>query len=70
MITLTMPECEAVFDLINQLTGGAPETVFGALDDLDDPLTSACVKIYRQAGVWTPARLIAELDRRENRPQP
>lgn len=56
MITLTELECLALWELIDEATGGNARGVF-AWDDTDkasDPLILACLKIYREAGKETP----------------
>jgi len=55
MVTLSTEECKAIHELIDQLSGGNPESVFTWEDDsLHDPICAACVKIYREAGEPTP----------------
>jgi hypothetical protein len=51
-ILLTKKEAEALYDLIDGLSGGSPENAFAhdGTDSLDDPTTSACVKIYSATG--------------------
>lgn len=51
-ITLTVAECRALYELIDQLSGFNAENVFGGEDvvDASDPTTSACIKVFRAAG--------------------
>lgn len=52
MITLSKEECEAVYELIDQLSGGNPENVFAwdGTDSIHCPTTSAMIKIFSAAG--------------------
>jgi hypothetical protein len=60
-VTLTGAECEALFDLISDLSGHNPENVFAwnGADDPTDPLCSACAKVYQAAGRRVPDNLRA-----------
>lgn len=51
-ITLTRAEAVALFDLIDELSGGNAGNVFAhdGKDSLDDALTSAAVKLFRAKG--------------------
>ncbi len=56
MITLSTEECEALYGLINQLSGCNAGNVFLGAEPIDilDPTISACVKVYREAGKGVP----------------
>lgn len=58
-IELSKDECKALYDLIDGLSGCNPENVFAwdGSDSLDDPTTSACVKIYKMVGRGVPKGL-------------
>ena len=53
-VTLTVPECRELVDLIDGMTGNNIEHLFApgnAIEDYDDPtLTTALVKLLRAAG--------------------
>ena len=59
MITLTTEECKAIHELIGMLSGDNPEYAFAwdGTDDMSDPQTSACFKIYTEAGRNVPDNL-------------
>mgnify|MGYP001615456865 FL=1 len=62
MITLTREECEALYDLIDQLSGGNPENVFAwdGTDDLSRPCISAAVKLFTAAAEDVPENLVGK----------
>lgn len=55
-VTLSRAECEALHELISQLSGHNPENVFAwdGSDDISDPSTIACVKVFLAAGRSVP----------------
>lgn len=59
-VTLTSAECEAVYSLIDGLSGGNPENVFSPEknDDPKNPTVSACVKIFIAAEAYVPTHLV------------
>jgi hypothetical protein len=59
VVSLTKEECHAIFELIDQLSGGNPENAFAndGSDSMDDPTTPACVKIYKACGRSVPGNL-------------
>jgi len=60
VVELTKEECEALHDLIGMLSGHNPENVFAwdGTDSLEDPTTSACVKVYKAVGASVPKNLV------------
>lgn len=56
---MTEAEMKALYDLIEQLSGGNAENVFAwdGSDDASDPTTSACVKLFKAKGVRLPDNL-------------
>lgn len=60
-IILSTAECTALFETLEQLTGGNPENVFAwdGSDDPDDPTTSAWAKVFVAAGRSVPTVLRA-----------
>lgn len=60
MVTLTTEECKAIYELIDQLSGFNPGNVFAwdGTDSMDDPTTSGCVRIFREAGKEIPDNLM------------
>lgn len=60
-VFLTREECEALYGLMGMMNGQNPEYVFAwdGTDTMDDPETSACVKVYCAAGVRVPSGLEA-----------
>lgn len=56
---LTLAEAKAVYELIDQLSGGNPENVFAwdGSDDWESPLTRAMVKLFRECKRKVPANL-------------
>jgi len=64
MITLTVEECKALYELIDSLSGCNAGNVFGwdGSDDLSDPTTSACAKVFRAAGKEVPKELRQAMD--------
>ena len=59
MITLNKAEAEAVFELIDQMSGGNPENGFSwdGTDDMSNPTTSALFKIFKECGRNVPENL-------------
>ncbi len=58
-VELSPKECRAIYNLIDQLSGGNPEYAFppnvgGGPNDIADPQVSACAKIYAAAGQGIP----------------
>ena len=51
-MTLTYDENQALFDLIEELTGGNPKNVFSqdGYDTVEDARKRACAKVYIAAG--------------------
>lgn len=59
MITLSAEEVEALFEALDQLTGGSPENVF-AWDGTDDPANpdvSVWVKVFKAMGRNVPKEI-------------
>lgn len=58
-IPFSQAECMALYELIDQLSGGSPENVFrwDGTDDATNPTASACAKVFRAAGRAVPASL-------------
>ena len=59
MITFTHEECQAMYELIDQLSGGNAENVFlwDCTDSLADPTISAAAKLYTAAKAGVPDNL-------------
>lgn len=59
MTTFTKEEVEAIYELLDQLSGGNPEYGFSwdGEDSLEDPTTSALVKIFKVKGRSIPENL-------------
>lgn len=59
-VTLTTEECKAIYDLIDQLSGGNAGNVFSGYNDPldpidpDDPTITSCAKIFGAAGENVP----------------
>ena len=55
-VELTKAECQAIHEIIDQLSGSNPEYIFAwdGTDDINAPIISAAVKIYRLAGYSVP----------------
>ena len=55
-MTLTTEEAKALYQLIEILTGGNAHSAFAwdGTDSVDDPMTSATVKLYLAAGEDVP----------------
>jgi hypothetical protein len=58
-VTLSKEECAAIHELIGQLSGHNPENVFSHDGDNDpnEPMMSACAKIYNASGHSIPEEL-------------
>ena len=58
-VTFTKEEVAAVFELIDQLSGGNPASGFSwdGKDDPKEPTTSALVKIFKSVGRDVPENL-------------
>lgn len=61
MIELSKDECAAVYEVIDQLSGGNPEYTFlhscGEIDDPESPHSTAFAKIFRAVGASIPPNL-------------
>lgn len=67
MIQLTNEECGALYDLINDLSGGNAENVFtwDEPNDLSHPWVSACAKVFVEADRAIPDNLKSHFGERE-----
>lgn len=63
-LTLTAAECRALYDLIDMLSGGNANGVFGEEmpGGLDDDTSRACAKVFAAAGRRVPDWVEAELE--------
>lgn len=58
-VTLTPDEAEAIYELIDELSGGNADNVFAndGTDTLDDVRTRAAAKVFKAAGEDIPSDL-------------